>query len=268
MANKNQALIKDAIGELLGQKLRTFLTLLGMIFGVGAVIAMLNIGEGAEREALKLIDSMGVNNIIINGKKIKIKKRLEIKVPKNATFKLNTRHCKVKLPKTKASGKVSYGTFNAETLNGGELNISYSPVTINSINTTNLFLNNVTDAHIASVANSKLNANSSKLIVDNVYENVIINTKFGELTISKIQTNYDTFHVGLNLSEANINMLSIKQNLNYTIEGKSHLYPNKAAMKFNVNDLVKKEVNGSFSIKSNDEKVKITGKHSQLTLKK
>ena len=39
-----------------------------MIFGVGAVIAMLNIGEGAEREALKLIDSMGVNNIIIQNK--------------------------------------------------------------------------------------------------------------------------------------------------------------------------------------------------------
>lgn len=59
-------LIKDALYELSAQKLRTFLTLLGMIFGVGAVIAMLNIGEGAEREALKLIDSMGVNNIIIN----------------------------------------------------------------------------------------------------------------------------------------------------------------------------------------------------------
>ncbi|RPJ68801.1 FtsX-like permease family protein [Alteromonas sediminis] len=39
-----------------------------MIFGVGAVIAMLNIGEGAEKEALKLIDSMGVNNIIVNAR--------------------------------------------------------------------------------------------------------------------------------------------------------------------------------------------------------
>lgn len=61
-------LIKDALQELSAQKLRTFLTLLGMIFGVGAVIAMLNIGEGAEREALKMIDSMGVNNIIVNAK--------------------------------------------------------------------------------------------------------------------------------------------------------------------------------------------------------
>ncbi|MFT5542536.1 MAG: putative ABC transport system permease protein [Glaciecola sp.] len=65
---KYLVLIQDAVAELLGQKLRTFLTMLGMIFGVGSVIAMLNIGEGAENEALKLIDSMGVNNIIVNAR--------------------------------------------------------------------------------------------------------------------------------------------------------------------------------------------------------
>ena len=58
-------LIRDALIELLAKKLRTFLTLLGMIFGVGAVIAMLNIGEGAEREALAMINSMGANNLIV-----------------------------------------------------------------------------------------------------------------------------------------------------------------------------------------------------------
>lgn len=58
-------LIGDALNELLSQKLRTFLTLLGMIFGVGAVIAMLNIGKGAEREALKMIGAMGLQNLIV-----------------------------------------------------------------------------------------------------------------------------------------------------------------------------------------------------------
>jgi len=46
-------------------KLRAFLTMLGIIFGVGAVVAMLSIGEGARREALQQIEMMGVNNIII-----------------------------------------------------------------------------------------------------------------------------------------------------------------------------------------------------------
>jgi putative ABC transport system permease protein len=79
MIAKYHVLIKDAVGELLGQKLRTFLTLLGMIFGVGAVIAMLNIGEGAEREALRLIDSMGVNNIIVNAKDYEKDELVEIR---------------------------------------------------------------------------------------------------------------------------------------------------------------------------------------------
>jgi len=58
----------DTFSELAQHKLRTLLTLLGMIFGVGAVIAMLNIGEGAEREALKMIDTMGLHNLIIEAK--------------------------------------------------------------------------------------------------------------------------------------------------------------------------------------------------------
>ncbi|MCC5826280.1 ABC transporter permease [Alkalimonas sp.] len=61
-------LIRDTLAELAQHKLRTFLTLLGMIFGVGAVIAMLNIGEGAEREALKTIETMGLRNLIVEGR--------------------------------------------------------------------------------------------------------------------------------------------------------------------------------------------------------
>lgn len=79
MIEKYRVLLADAIAELSAQKLRTFLTLLGMIFGVGAVIAMLNIGEGAERQALKLIDSMGVNNIIIKGKEYPSEELIEIR---------------------------------------------------------------------------------------------------------------------------------------------------------------------------------------------
>ena len=73
------ALIRDAVVELSAQKLRTFLTLLGMIFGVGAVIAMLNIGAGAEREALQMIDSMGVNNLIIEDKAVDSERMRELR---------------------------------------------------------------------------------------------------------------------------------------------------------------------------------------------
>lgn len=62
--------IGQAFAEMRHHKLRTALTLLGMIFGVGAVIAMLSVGEGAEKEALKMIESMGVRNLVVDSRSL------------------------------------------------------------------------------------------------------------------------------------------------------------------------------------------------------
>lgn len=56
---------RSALADLGRHKLRSLLTMLGMIFGVGAVIAMLSIGAGAERQAMQLIDRMGLRNILV-----------------------------------------------------------------------------------------------------------------------------------------------------------------------------------------------------------
>jgi len=53
------------LASLLAHKLRSLLTMLGMIFGVGAVVAMLSITAGAQREMIRYIDLLGVNNIIV-----------------------------------------------------------------------------------------------------------------------------------------------------------------------------------------------------------
>ena len=49
--------------------LRSFLAMLGIIFGVGAVIAMLSIGAGAEQQALEIIDAMGLRNVVVKDKR-------------------------------------------------------------------------------------------------------------------------------------------------------------------------------------------------------
>ena len=56
------------IENLLLHKLRSFLTMLGVVFGVGSVVAMLAVGEGASKEALEQIRKLGSNNIIISSK--------------------------------------------------------------------------------------------------------------------------------------------------------------------------------------------------------
>lgn len=61
--------IELGIKSLLLHKLRSGLTMLGIIFGVCSVIAMLAIGEGASYEAQEAIKKLGSNNIIIRSVK-------------------------------------------------------------------------------------------------------------------------------------------------------------------------------------------------------
>src|ERR1700687_2919965 len=56
------------LSSLLVHKLRSLLTMLGMIFGVGAVVSMLAITAGAQKEMMSYIDQLGVNNVIIEAK--------------------------------------------------------------------------------------------------------------------------------------------------------------------------------------------------------
>src|SRR5438045_9463979 len=49
-------------------KLRSMLTMLGMIFGVAAVVAMLSIGAGAQQEVMSFIEQLGVRNLIIEAR--------------------------------------------------------------------------------------------------------------------------------------------------------------------------------------------------------
>ena len=58
--------LRRSLRSLLDHKLRSFLTVLGIIFGVSAVIAMTAIGEGAKRKALKGIQEMGINNVFVS----------------------------------------------------------------------------------------------------------------------------------------------------------------------------------------------------------
>ncbi|QNM86555.1 hypothetical protein H9W90_05395 [Polaribacter pectinis] len=180
------------------------------------------IKKGLEKakEALKNMKfNFGSNDddVIINGKKVKIKKRLEIKVPKGATFNLNTKHCKVKLPNTVASGNVKYGAFDANNLIGGRLTVDYSPVNINSLNACTLFLNNVTDAKIASVTNSTMRNNSSEIKIIKINNDVNFSDKFGKVTVESFNPNFGEFVLNLSNSEAILNLGEVHSNFKYQV---------------------------------------------------
>ena len=55
------ALVRVALRALGANKLRTTLTMLGIIIGVGAVIALMSIGRGAQAQVTSQIQSLGTN---------------------------------------------------------------------------------------------------------------------------------------------------------------------------------------------------------------
>ena len=58
--------VKMAIDGMITNKMRTFLTLLGIIIGVGAVIAMISLGMGVKAQIKENISSLGSNLLIIS----------------------------------------------------------------------------------------------------------------------------------------------------------------------------------------------------------
>jgi putative ABC transport system permease protein len=54
-----------AVRAILRNKLRSLLTILGVVIGVGAVIAMVSIGEGAKARVAKTFEEMGTNMLVL-----------------------------------------------------------------------------------------------------------------------------------------------------------------------------------------------------------
>src|SRR4030042_3455244 len=55
-----------ALRALARNKMRSFLAALGIIIGVGAVIAMVSLGEGAKRGVQERFESMGTNLLFVS----------------------------------------------------------------------------------------------------------------------------------------------------------------------------------------------------------
>ncbi|WKD86387.1 hypothetical protein KCTC32516_01762 [Polaribacter huanghezhanensis] len=189
-------------------------------------------------------------------KNVKITRKITIRVPKNATFELNTRHSKVQLPKGKTSGKVSYGSFKSDEINGGDLKIYYAPVNVAILSASTLSLNNITDATIASVINTKLSSNSSGLTIKKLDNNVDLTSKFGELLILNVVSGLQNFKLDLSFSDATIDFNNL--------EGKLPVISTSKII--NLSNKKNTTLSGSFNMKN--KIIDIKGKQSELTIKK
>lgn len=115
-------LIKIALRALDNNKLRGFLTMLGIIIGVASVITMLAIGQGSKRSIQAQISEMGSNMIMIHpGADVRGGVRQDASAME--TLKLEdyqnivdeTRYVSAVSPSVNSSGQAIYGANNAPT---------------------------------------------------------------------------------------------------------------------------------------------------------
>ena len=95
---KLQGTLHTAMRALCRNPMRALLTTLGIVIGIGAVIAMMEIGQGSSAAIQKSITSMGANNLLV-------------------------------LPGTASSGGVSFGAGSTMTLTPGMLVLKVEAVT-------------------------------------------------------------------------------------------------------------------------------------------
>ena len=122
------AIIRIAMRALARNKLRSILTMLGIIIGVGAVIAMVSVGQGAQQQAQQQIAAMGSNMLFVQSGTVN---RGGMRMGWGATKTLIyedmvaiLRECqsvKAAAPGSQATAQVVFGNDNwATTINGTE----------------------------------------------------------------------------------------------------------------------------------------------------
>ena len=115
-------LLKIALRALVRNKLRAILTMLGIIIGVGSVIAMLAIGQGSKKKIRDQISSMGTNMVMVmpnfqrrGGVNLGASSSMALKYSDVVALRNETSALAEVSPEVRASGQVIYGNQNTQT---------------------------------------------------------------------------------------------------------------------------------------------------------
>ena len=163
-------LIKVALKALSNNKFRGFLTMLGIIIGVGSVIAMLAIGQGSKRSIREQISEMGSNMIMIHpgtgrfgGVRQSASSMQTLKIEDYKTIINESSYISACSPSVNSSGQAIYGANNSPTTIYG-INQDYMDIRKYTVSEGEMF----TDQDVARAAKVCV---VGQTIVDNLFPN-------------------------------------------------------------------------------------------------
>lgn len=161
-------LFKIALAALVRNKLRTFLTMLGIIIGVASVIAMLGIGQGSKQSIQQQIAGMGLNLVAVmpgsqqrGGVQFGAASQQTLKETDVDVIVANCPSVLAASPEVRGNGQVVFGTYNWPTSIYG-VNESYMQIRERTVQSGRMF----TDREISGAAKVCL---IGKTVSDNLF---------------------------------------------------------------------------------------------------
>lgn len=120
-------LIKVSLKAVASNKMRSFLSMLGIIIGVAAVIAMMSIGQGSKESIRKELSTMGTNLLTVRpgaerrgGVRLDPSEMQTLKMADYEAIMTEKKYVTNVSPEVTASGQVVYGNSNTQTTVYGE----------------------------------------------------------------------------------------------------------------------------------------------------
>jgi len=115
-------LLRIAVRALIRNKMRAFLTMLGIIIGVGSVIAMLSLGEGSKQNITGQMSSMGTNMMVISpnyqqkkgGVNVGAANAVALKYSDVIALRNEAKTIAAVSPEVRLNAKIIFGNQNAE----------------------------------------------------------------------------------------------------------------------------------------------------------
>ncbi len=125
-------IVKVALKSLLANKMRSFLAMLGIIIGVAAVISMLALGAGAQKQVLERISSMGANMLIVRAgqaghRGVRTGESQNLKMEDAKALLENTPGIEMVSPVVQSSGQFKYMNENTRSAILGAA-VTYLPI--------------------------------------------------------------------------------------------------------------------------------------------
>ena len=215
-----------------------------------------------EREMLSKEREQKIEKMVHGKSNSKVKKTIKIKMPKSAKLEVDVRHGEIEFATNidNLKADLAYTKFKAHSINGSltSINASYSPISVTHWNLGELNLNYVKQAKLENVKHLVLNATSSNIDIEKLFNSAIIEGNIGDLKIMHIDDKFTNLNVILQNSNAVISLPKVDHNVQYKGTSSRFSHPEK----------ISKENTSNFSIGNltNGKSIIVNAKYSNVIM--